>query len=57
MGEMLIIIAIVLSVFGAKKLPMIGDAFGRTIRNFRRASSGADELEVADRKALPDESR
>ncbi len=46
MGELLIILAIVLVIFGASKLPGIGDAFGRSIRNFKRASSGDDEIEV-----------
>jgi sec-independent protein translocase protein TatA len=35
--ELLIILAIVLVIFGAGKLPQIGDAFGRAIRNFRRS--------------------
>ena len=46
--ELLIILAIVLVVFGASKLPAIGDALGRSIKNFRRASHGNDELEVSE---------
>ena len=38
MGELLIILLIVLVVFGASKLPGIGDALGRSIKNFKRAS-------------------
>src|SRR3954470_6629773 len=38
MGELLIILLIVLVVFGANKLPGIGDALGRSIKNFKRAS-------------------
>lgn len=45
-GEMIIILVIILIVFGAGKLPQIGDALGRSIRNFKRASSGKDEVEV-----------
>ena len=48
--ELLIILAIVLVVFGASKLPAIGDALGRSIKNFKRASQGADELEVSEKK-------
>jgi sec-independent protein translocase protein TatA len=44
--ELLIILVIVLLVFGAGKLPQIGDALGRSIKNFKRASKGADEIEV-----------
>jgi sec-independent protein translocase protein TatA len=47
MGEWLIILVIVLLVFGAGKLPDIGDALGRSIRNFKRASAGDEEIEVS----------
>ncbi len=47
MGEWLIILVIVLLVFGAGKLPDIGDALGRSIRNFKRASGGDEEIEVS----------
>jgi len=45
-GELIIILVIILIVFGAGKLPQIGDALGRSIRNFKRASSGQEEVEV-----------
>lgn len=44
MGELVVILLIVLVVFGANKLPGIGDALGRSIKNFKR-SSKVDELE------------
>jgi sec-independent protein translocase protein TatA len=44
--ELLLILLIVLLVFGAGKLPAIGDALGRSIKNFKRASKGQDEIEV-----------
>ncbi|MEZ4366120.1 MAG: twin-arginine translocase TatA/TatE family subunit [Kofleriaceae bacterium] len=46
MGELLIILLIVLLIFGAGKLPAIGDSLGRSIKNFKRASKGDDEIEV-----------
>jgi sec-independent protein translocase protein TatA len=46
MGELLIILVIVMLVFGAGKLPAIGDALGRSIKNFKRAANGHDEIEV-----------
>ncbi len=52
MGEMLIILVIVLLIFGAGKLPAIGDALGRSIKNFKRASNGDDEIEVSKKKEL-----
>ena len=45
-GELIIILVIILVVFGAGKLPQIGDALGRSIRNFKRSSTGKDEVEV-----------
>lgn len=47
MGELLIILVIVLLIFGAGKLPAIGDAVGRSIKNFKRAAGGGDEIEVS----------
>ena len=46
-GEMIILLFIVLIVFGAGKLPQLGDALGRSIKNFKRAASANDEIEVA----------
>ena len=46
MGELLVILLIVLVIFGAGKLPSIGEAFGKSIRNFKKASSDNDEIEV-----------
>jgi sec-independent protein translocase protein TatA len=53
MGEWLVILVIVLLVFGAGKLPDIGDALGRSIRNFKRASAGdeGEEIEVSKKPA------
>ena len=57
MGEMIIILVIVLLIFGAGKLPAIGDALGRSIKNFKRATAGQDELEVAKRDELESKKR
>lgn len=58
MGELIIILLIVLVVFGANKLPGIGDALGRSIKNFKRSSKveedeDEDKLETKDAKQLP----
>ena len=52
MGELVVILLIVLVVFGANKLPGIGDALGRSIKNFKRASKveDKDELESETKK-------
>ena len=49
-GELIILLIIVLLVFGAGKLPQIGDALGKSIKNFKRASSGKDEIDVSPPK-------
>ena len=45
-GELLIILVIVLVIFGAGKLPDIGEGLGRGIRNFRKAVKSPDEIDV-----------
>jgi sec-independent protein translocase protein TatA len=52
MGELIIILLIVLVVFGANKLPGIGDALGRSIKNFKKASN-VDGDDDKDPKAVP----
>ena len=45
-GELLVILVIVLVIFGAGKLPEIGEGLGRGIRNFRKAVRMPDEIDV-----------
>ncbi len=53
--ELLVILLIVLVVFGANKLPGIGDALGRSIKNFKRASKVEDDADAdADANAKGD---
>jgi sec-independent protein translocase protein TatA len=52
LGELVILLIIVLLVFGAGKLPQIGDALGKSIKNFKRSASGKDEIEVAPKKEI-----
>lgn len=47
-SELLIILAIILIIFGAGKLPELGDGLGRSIKNFRRAVK-RDEIDVTPR--------
>ncbi len=56
-GELLIILVIVMLIFGAGKLPQIGDALGRSIKNFKRSSTGDNEIEVTKGKELDGESQ
>ena len=45
-GELLIILVIVLIIFGAGKLPEIGEGLGKGIRSFRKAVKTPDEIDV-----------
>jgi sec-independent protein translocase protein TatA len=45
-GELILIFAVLLLVFGAKRLPEIGGAMGKSIRDFKRSISGLDEASV-----------
>ncbi len=55
MPEMLIILVIVLLVFGAKRLPEMGSAMGKGIREFKKSIKEVqDQVESAgDETALP----
>jgi sec-independent protein translocase protein TatA len=50
MGELIVILLIVLVVFGANKLPGIGDALGRSIKNFKKASNVEGDDDEKDKK-------
>ena len=45
MPELIIILVIILIIFGAGKLPQIGEGMGKAIRNFKKATSDKDEQE------------
>jgi sec-independent protein translocase protein TatA len=49
-GEIILIFLVVMVVFGATKLPQLGDGLGRAIKNFKRAVTSANEIEVAAKK-------
>ena len=49
-SELLIILVIILIMFGAGKLPEIGEGLGRGIRNFRRSIKQPDEIDVTPRE-------
>ncbi|MFQ6079169.1 MAG: twin-arginine translocase TatA/TatE family subunit [Thermodesulfobacteriota bacterium] len=50
MPELLVILVIVLVIFGAGKLPQIGEGIGKGIRNFKKATKGPDEIDVTPEK-------
>jgi len=52
-SEWLVILVIVIIVFGATKLPQLGDGLGKAIRNFKRAVGTGGELDVTPKKPEP----
>lgn len=51
-GELLIVLVIVVLVFGANKLPRLGEGVGKAIKNFKRGLQHDDDIDVtpADRR-------
>jgi len=46
MGELIVILMLALLVFGASRLPQIGEGMGRAIKNFKQGLSGGDDIDV-----------
>jgi sec-independent protein translocase protein TatA len=53
MPELLLILAIVVILFGANKLPQIGAGLGQSIRGFKKAMSGDEEKPASPPAAGP----
>jgi sec-independent protein translocase protein TatA len=53
MPELLIILVIILIIFGAGKLPQIGEGIGKGIRNFKKATKDkeSEEIDVTPKKS------
>lgn len=48
--ELIVILVIILVIFGAGRLPQIGEALGRSIREFKKAVSGEGEEKGGEEK-------
>jgi sec-independent protein translocase protein TatA len=48
--ELIIIFLIVMVLFGASRLPEIGSGIGKAIKNFKKATSEPDEIDVTPKK-------
>ena len=53
MPELILILVIVLVIFGAKNLPDIGKAFGKTISEFRNATGSEPEKSDQAKREIP----
>ena len=58
MPELLIILVIILIIFGAGKLPEIGGAIGKGIKNFKKSFKDQEDVESAeDPKKINDDKK
>ena len=55
MGEIALLIVLALVLFGPKRLPEMGRAAGKAIREFKSALNGADPNKTEAHKAGEDE--
>ncbi|MCA9601526.1 MAG: twin-arginine translocase TatA/TatE family subunit [Polyangiales bacterium] len=56
-GELVIILLIVLMVFGARRLPQIGEGIGKAISGLKRGLNSNDDIEVSSEpKRVPESS-
>lgn len=50
MPELIVILVIVVVLFGGSRLPEIGKGVGQAIKNFKKATSDPDEIDVTPKK-------
>lgn len=55
--ELILVLAIVVIIFGVGKLPEVGGALGKGIREFRKATSEEDSPSSASKEAADKEAR
>jgi sec-independent protein translocase protein TatA len=55
--ELLILFAVLLLIFGPKRIPEMGRSLGRGMREFKESITGRLELDPADEKAPADAAR
>jgi sec-independent protein translocase protein TatA len=48
--ELLIILLVAFLIFGAKRLPEIGGALGKAIKDFKKAVNKPDEIDVTPKE-------
>lgn len=52
MTELLIILVLVLIIFGAGKLPEIGQGMGKAIGNFRKSVRESNEVDITPKEKI-----
>ena len=57
MQELLIILVIVVLLFGATRLPQVGDGVGKMINNFRKSMKKAGDSDKEEKEKEGDDSK
>lgn len=52
MQELIVILVIVLVLFGAKRLPELASGLGKAIKNFKKATTEPDEIDITPKKPM-----
>lgn len=55
-GELIIIFLILVLLFGAKKLPQLGEGIGKALKNFKKSVNDPDS-DSTEKKELKDEEK
>ena len=50
MGELVIVLIVIVLVFGANKIPALGDGLGKAIRNFKKSVNEDPAIDVTPKK-------
>jgi sec-independent protein translocase protein TatA len=53
--EWIVILAVVVLLFGAKKIPAVAEGLGKGIKNFKKAMKSEEEIEDNSKTASKDE--
>ena len=49
-GELIVILAIILLLFGGKKLPELAKSLGLGVKEFKKATQSSDDVEIIETK-------
>jgi Sec-independent protein secretion pathway components len=53
--QLVVILALVLIIFGGRRLPELGQGLGLSLANFRKAVNGDDKSDSPDQEEAPDQ--
>lgn len=55
MPELMVVLVVVMVFFGGKRLPELATGMGKAIRNFKKASTEPDEINVTLKKTIAED--